>query len=68
MRDEHKHEKQGEPLRWDNSLLSCMSILPVQSIINVQDLQSDIENYVTMETKEINYMTAKIYNSMLKTT
>lgn len=51
MRDEHKHEKKkGEPLRWDNSLLSCMSILSVQSIINVQDLQSDIENYVTMET------------------
>jgi hypothetical protein len=61
-------KEKGDPLRWDNSLLSCMSILPVQSIINVQDLQSDIENYMTMETKEINCMTVKIYNLMLKTT
>jgi len=45
-----------------------MSFLSVQSIINVQDLQSDIENYVTVETKEINYMTDTIYNLLLKTT
>lgn len=60
MKKKKKKKGEGEPLRWDNSLLSCMSILSVQSIINVQDLQSDIENYVTMETKEIIYMTVKI--------